>query len=79
MYKQFTMFAVDTTYGEGDYNVNTYNTTDSQGTSTQADSFLPNTGQDVVMVTGLGLIIIAISLFALLRRKKPNIPPKIDS
>lgn len=76
MQYQIKTFA-QSNYSESDYNTNTYNIGTSQDTA-QPDNngILPNTGQDVLLVVGLGLILIAVSLFSLLRRKKHNKSPK---
>lgn len=74
MYVQLNKLAVDINYGEGNYSTESYSYDTSTGV--QNDSYLPNTGQDVLAVTGLGLVLVAVSLFAILRRKKPRGLPK---
>lgn len=76
MYTQLNKFAVDINYGEGDYSTESYSYDTTTGAQSGTQGLLPNTGQDVLAITGLGLIIVAVSLFALLRRKKPNKLPK---
>jgi len=72
MYEQLHLVAVETRYGEDAYNTGVY-----ASTTQQSDDLLANTGQDVMLFAGLGLIMIAVSLFALLRRKKQNKSSKI--
>lgn len=75
MYIQLRTIAVETVYGEDTYGTEGYATT--QQNDQAGDGLLANTGQDMLLFAGLGLIIIAVSLFALLRRRKQNKPPKI--
>jgi len=80
MYRQLNKFAVDINYGEGDFSAQTYNnSTETQTTTNQTSGLLPNTGQDFLAITGLGLVLVAVSLFAILRRKKSNKTPKANN
>lgn len=72
--KNNTIFA--SAYGEGSYDTGQYNAILQSETGNDG-GLLPNTGYDVWLYVGLGLIIIAVSLFVLMyRRQRKNRSPK---
>lgn len=78
MYHPQTKIFAQAGYGEGDYSVNTYPGTTQTVTppATGGEDSLPNTGQDILLVIGIGLVVLAVSLFVVLKRHAR--PPKTD-